>query len=201
MSGKHVAKNQPSSFEFSNENKIKIDEILKKYPDNKKKSAVMPLLYIAQRQNNNWIPLAAIQLIADMLETAYIKVYEVATFYTMYNLAPVGKYFVQVCTTTPCMIRGSGKVVEMCKKHISEKQGHVNKELDSSWIEVECLGACVNAPMVQINEDYYEDLNAEKAEKIFNSFKEGTLPKIGSQSGRRGSEPIQNRTALLNKNA
>ena len=201
MSGKHVAKNQPSSFEFSNENKIKIDEILKKYPDNKKKSAVMPLLYIAQRQNNNWIPLAAIQLIADMLETAYIKVYEVATFYTMYNLAPVGKYFVQVCTTTPCMIRGSGKVVEMCKKHISEKQGHVNKELDSSWIEVECLGACVNAPMVQINEDYYEDLNAEKAEKIFNSFKEGTLPKIGSQSGRRGSEPIQNRTTLLNKNA
>jgi NADH-quinone oxidoreductase E subunit len=201
MSGKHVAKNQPSSFEFSNENKIKIDEILKKYPDNKKKSAVMPLLYIAQRQNNNWIPLAAIQLIADMLEVAYIKVYEVATFYTMYNLAPVGKYFVQVCTTTPCMIRGSGKVVEMCKKHISEKQGHVNKELDSSWIEVECLGACVNAPMVQINEDYYEDLNAEKAEKIFNSFKEGTLPKIGSQSGRRGSEPIQNRTTLLNKNA
>ena len=201
MSGKHVAKNQPSSFEFSSENKIKIDEILKKYPDSKKKSAVMPLLYIAQRQNNNWIPLAAIQLIADMLETAYIKVYEVATFYTMYNLAPVGKYFVQVCTTTPCMIRGSGKVVEMCKKHISEKQGHINKELDSSWIEVECLGACVNAPMVQINEDYYEDLNAEKAEKIFNSFKEGTLPKIGSQSGRRGSEPIQNRTALLNKNA
>ena len=201
MSGKHVAKNQPSNFEFSNENKIKIDEILKKYPDSKKKSAVMPLLYIAQRQNNNWIPLAAIQLIADMLETAYIKVYEVATFYTMYNLAPVGKYFVQVCTTTPCMIRGSGKVVEMCKKHISEKQGHVNKELDSSWIEVECLGACVNAPMVQINEDYYEDLNAEKAEKIFNSFKEGTLPKIGSQSGRRGSEPIQNRTTLLNKNA
>ena len=201
MSGKHVAKNQPSSFEFSSENKIKIDEILKKYPDSKKKSAVMPLLYIAQRQNNNWIPLAAIQLIADMLDTAYIKVYEVATFYTMYNLAPVGKYFVQVCTTTPCMIRGSGKVVEMCKKHISEKQGHINKELDSSWIEVECLGACVNAPMVQINEDYYEDLNAEKAEKIFNSFKEGTLPKIGSQSGRRGSEPIQNRTALLNKNA
>ena len=201
MSGKHVAKNQPSSFEFSNENKIKIDEILKKYPDSKKKSAVMPLLYIAQRQNNNWIPLAAIQLIADMLEVAYIKVYEVATFYTMYNLAPVGKYFVQVCTTTPCMIRGSGKVVEMCKKHIHEKQGYLNNELDSSWIEVECLGACVNAPMVQINDDYYEDLNAEKAEKIFNSFKEGTLPKIGSQSGRKGSEPIQNRTTLLNKNA
>ena len=114
MSGKHVAKNQPSSFAFTDENKKKIEEVLKKYPENKKKSAVMPLLYIAQRQNNNWIPLAAIQLIADMLGITYIKVYEVATFYTMYNLAPVGKYFVQVCTTTPCMIRGSGKVVEVC---------------------------------------------------------------------------------------
>ncbi|MEL0177637.1 MAG: NADH-quinone oxidoreductase subunit NuoE, partial [Pelagibacteraceae bacterium] len=170
MSGKHIAKNQPSSFTFTDENKNKIEEILKKYPENKKKSAVMPLLYIAQRQNGNWIPLAAIQLIADILEVAYIKVYEVATFYTMYNLAPVGKYFVQVCTTTPCMIRGSGKVVEMCKKHISEKQGQLNKEIDSSWIEVECLGACVNAPMIQINDNYFEDLNAEKAEAIIKGF-------------------------------
>ena len=201
MSGKHVAKNQPSSFAFTDENKKKIEEVLKKYPESKKKSAVMPLLYIAQRQNNNWIPLAAIQLIADMLGITYIKVYEVATFYTMYNLAPVGKYFVQVCTTTPCMIRGSGKVVEVCKKHISEKQGHLNKELDSSWIEVECLGACVNAPMVQINDDYFEDLNADKVEAIIKGFKEGKLPNIGSQSGRKGSEPIQNRTTLLNKNA
>ena len=201
MSLKRPAKDQPDQFEFSSSSLEAANSIVVKYPKSKQQSAVMALLYIAQRQNNNWIPLAAIQLIADMLETAYIKVYEVATFYTMYNLAPVGKYFVQVCTTTPCMIRGSGKVVEMCKKHISEKQGHVNKDLDSSWIEVECLGACVNAPMVQINEDYYEDLNAEKAEKIFNSFKEGTLPKIGSQSGRRGSEPIQNRTTLLDKNA
>jgi len=201
MSGKHVAKNQPPSFAFTDENKKKIEEVLKKYPESKKKSAVMPLLYIAQKQNNNWIPLAAIQLIADMLGITYIKVYEVATFYTMYNLAPVGKYFVQVCTTTPCMIRGSGKVVEVCKKHISEKQGHLNNELDSSWIEVECLGACVNAPMVQINDDYFEDLNAEKAEAIIKGFKEGKLPNIGSQSGRKGSEPIQNRTTLLNKNA
>ena len=201
MSGKHIAKNQPSSFTFTDENKNKIEEILIKYPENKKKSAVMPLLYIAQRQNSNWIPLAAIQLIADILEVAYIKVYEVATFYTMYNLAPVGKYFVQVCTTTPCMIRGSGKVVEMCKKHISEKQGQLNKELDSSWIEVECLGACVNAPMIQINDNYFEDLNAEKAETIFKGFKEGKLPNTGSQTGRKGSEPIQNRTTLLNKNA
>ena len=201
MSGKYVAKNQPKDFEFSKENKVKIDEIFKKYPLDKKKSAVMPLLYLAQEQNNNWIPLPAIQLIADMLEIAYIKVYEVATFYTMYNLAPVGKYFVQVCTTTPCMIRGSGKVVSMCKKYISGKQGHVNEDLDSSWIEVECLGACVNAPMVQINENYYEDLNEKKAEEIFKSFKEDKLPDYGSQIGRKGSEPTQNRKALLNKNA
>ena len=200
MSGKHIAKNQPPSFIFSEENKEKIKDILKKYPDTKKKSAVMPLLYLAQRQNNNWIPLAAIQLIATMLNTTYIKVYEVATFYTMYNLAPVGKYFVQVCTTTPCMIRGSGKIVETCKKIISEKPGYINKDNDSSWIEVECLGACVNAPMIQINNDYYEDLTPEKAEIIFKGFKEGRLPNIGSQSGRKGSEPIEKRTTLL-KNA
>ena len=149
---------------------------------------------------NNWIPLAAIELIASMLNTTYIKVYEVATFYTMYNLAPVGKYFVQVCTTTPCMIRGSGKIVEACKKIISKKPGYINEDLDSSWIEVECLGACVNAPLVQINKDYYEDLTPKKAETIFKGFKEGQLPKIGSQSGRKGSEPIEKRTTLL-KNA
>ena len=200
MSGKHIAKNQPSSFIFSKENKEKINDIFKKYPDTKKKSAIMPLLYLAQKQNNNWIPLAAIELIASMLNTTYIKVYEVATFYSMYNLAPVGKYFVQVCTTTPCMIRGSGKIVEVCKKIISKKPGYINEDLDSSWIEVECLGACVNAPMVQINKDYYEDLTPEKAETIFNGFKDGRLPSIGSQSGRKGSEPIEKRTTLL-KNA
>ena len=200
MSGKHIAKNQPSSFIFSQENKEKIKDILKKYPDTKKKSAVMPLLYLAQKQNNNWIPLAAIELIASMLNTTYIKVYEVATFYTMYNLAPVGKYFVQVCTTTPCMIRGSGKIIETCKKIISKKPGYIKEDIDSSWIEVECLGACVNAPMVQINNDYYEDLTPEKAEIIFKGFKEGRLPNIGSQSGRKGSEPIEKRTTLL-KNA
>ena len=200
MSGKHIAKNQPSSFIFSKENKEKINDIFKKYPDTKKKSAIMPLLYLAQKQNNNWIPLAAIELIASMLNTTYIKVYEVATFYSMYNLAPVGKYFVQVCTTTPCMIRGSGKIVEKCKKIISKKPGYINEDLDSSWIEVECLGACVNAPMVQINNDYYEDLTSEKAEIIFKGFKEGRLPNTGPQSGRRGSEPIEKRTTLL-KNA
>jgi NADH-quinone oxidoreductase E subunit len=201
MSGKHIAKNQPVSFSFSDENKKKIESILKKYPSNKKKSAVMPLLYLAQRQNENWIPLAAIQKIADLLEITYIKVFEVATFYTMYNLAPVGKYFIQVCTTTPCMIRGSGKIVEMCKKHISSEPGHLSNDKKSSWIEVECLGACVNAPMIQINDDYYEDLDEKKTEQIFLELKNDKLPKIGSQKGRKGSEPISNRTTLIEKNA
>lgn len=197
MSGKHVAKNQPKNFIFSSENIKKMKEILGKYPETRKKSAVMPLLYLAQKQNEGWIPLVAIQYIADQLDVPYIKVYEVATFYTMYNLAPVGKYFVQVCTTTPCAIRGSGKIVEMCKKYISEKEGHLSNDEKSSWIEVECLGACVNAPMIQINEDYYEDLDADTAEKIFKSFKDDNLPKFGSQKGRKGSEPIKQRLTLL----
>jgi len=197
MSGKHVAKNQPKTFTFSSENTKKMKEILSKYPETRKKSAVMPLLYLAQKQNEGWIPLVAIQYIADQLDIPYIKVYEVATFYTMYNLAPVGKYFVQVCTTTPCAIRGSGKIIEMCKKHISEKEGHLSSDKKSSWIEVECLGACVNAPMIQINDDYYEDLDADSAEKIFKSFKDDNLPKFGSQKGRKGSEPIKQRLTLL----
>lgn len=197
MSGKHVAKNQPKTFIFSSENIKKMKEILSKYPKTKKKSAVMPLLYLAQKQNEGWIPLVAIQYIADQLDVPYIKVYEVATFYTMYKLAPVGKYFVQVCTTTPCAIRGSGKIIEMCKKYISERESHLSNDEKSSWIEVECLGACVNAPMIQINEDYYEDLDADSAEKIFKSFKDDSLPKFGSQKGRKGSEPIKQRLTLL----
>ena len=153
-----------TSFIFSSENLKTKDVILKKYPEVRKKSAVMPLLNLAQKQNDGWISLAAVQYIADLLEVPYIKVYEVATFYTMYNLAPVGKYFVQVCTTTPCAIRGSGKIVEACKKYISSNEGHLSEDKKSSWIEVECLGACVNAPMIQINEDYYEDLDAISAE-------------------------------------
>ena len=197
MSGKHISHDQPKTFKFSDENLKRKDEILKKYPENRKKSAIMPLLYLAQRQHHGWIPLVAIQYIADMLEVPYIKVYEVATFYTMYNLAPVGKYFVQVCTTTPCAIRGSGKIVEMCKKHISLKEGHLSEDKKSSWIEVECLGACVNAPMIQINDDYYEDLDEHSAKKIFQSFNDDSLPSIGSQKGRKGSEPIKDRLTLI----
>jgi NADH-quinone oxidoreductase E subunit len=198
MSGKHVAKDQPTSFEFNTTNQKRIEEILKKYPPERKKSAVMPLLDLAQRQHNNWIPNAAIKKIGEILGVPYIKVYEVATFYTMYNLAPVGKYFVQVCTTSPCMIRGSGKIVNLCKKYISEKEGKLSEDKKSSWIEVECLGACVSAPMMQINDDFYEDLTEETATKIFEGIKNDKLPKPGSQKGRIGFEPNKRLTLVKN---
>ena len=198
MSGKHVAKDQPTSFEFNTTNQKRIEEILKKYPPERKKSAVMPLLDLAQRQHNNWIPNAAIKKIGEILGVPYIKVYEVATFYTMYNLAPVGKYFVQVCTTSPCMIRGSGKIVNLCKKYISEKEGKLSEDKNSSWIEVECLGACVSAPMMQINDDFYEDLTEETATKIFEGIKNDKLTKPGSQKGRIGFEPNKRLTLVKN---
>jgi NADH-quinone oxidoreductase E subunit len=198
MSGKHVAKDQPATFEFNAANEKRIQEILKKYPPERKKSAVMPLLDLAQRQHDNWIPNAAIKKIGEILEVPYIKIYEVATFYTMYNLAPVGKYFVQVCTTSPCMIRGSGKIVNLCKKHISEKEGKLSDDQKASWIEVECLGACVSAPMMQINDDFYEDLTEETANKIFEGIKIDKLPKPGSQKGRVGFEPNKRLTLVKN---
>ena len=153
MSIKKVHGDQPKLFKFSAENLKKAEEILKRYPKQNKKSAVMPLLYLAQRQNENWIPLAAMKYIAKILDMPYIKVYEVATFYSMYNLAPVGKYFIQVCTTTPCMIRGANKLVEACKEKISENESELSNDKSCSWMEVECLGACVNATMMKINDD------------------------------------------------
>ena len=164
MSLKKVHDNQPKDFTFSNENLKKAEEILKRYPKKNKKSAVMPFLYLAQKQNDNWIPLAAMKYIANYLSMPYISVYEVATFYTMYNLAPVGRHFIQVCTTTPCLIRGADKIVQLCKEKIAPKENEISKNGSCSWMEVECLGACVSAPMIQINDDYYEDLD-EKSTK------------------------------------
>ena len=149
MSLKKVNSEQPKTFEFSEKFKSIAHEILKKYPEKNKKSAVMPFLYLAQKQNNNWIPLAAIKYISKYLSMPYINVYEVATFYSMFNLSPVGKYFIQVCTTTPCLIRGADKLVKVCKEKISEKENKVSKNGECSWTEVECLGACVNAPMMR----------------------------------------------------
>ncbi len=202
MSIKKISKNQPENFKFTKKSLDNANKIISNYPDDKKQSAVMALLYIAQRQNNNWIPLSAMKYIAKFLDMPYVKVYEVATFYTMYNLAPVGEYFFQVCTTTPCMIRGAYNLVEVCKKKISENENEISKDGKSSWLEVECLGACVNAPMIQINDDYYEDLNEEKLEKIINKIVNNEKPEPGSYRGRKSTEPENNRKTLLgNKNA
>ena len=202
MSLKKISKEQPKIFKFNEKSLKAVEKAISNYPKNKQKSAVMPLLYIAQKQNNNWIPLAAMKLIAKTLNMPYIKVYEVASFYTMYNLAPVGEYFFQVCTTTPCMIRGAYKLVDVCKKRISENESEISKDGKSSWLEVECLGACVNAPMVQINEDYFEDLDSEKFEKIIEKISNNEKPNPGSYRGRISSEPENIRKTLLdNKNA
>ena len=202
MSVKKVCKDQPDTFEFDNKNLEKAKKILKNYPNGKQQSAVMPLLYLVQEQNENWIPLAAMKYIGKFLQIPYIKVYEVATFYSMFNLSPVGKYFVQVCTTTPCMIRGAYKIVEACKEKISKNQNEISEDKLCSWTEVECLGACINAPMMQINNDYYEDLDKDKTLKIFDQISNGELPKSGSYRGRLNSEPENNRKTLLDiKNA
>ena len=202
MSLRKPAKEQPVKFEFTSESLNAAKKIISIYPDGKQQSAVMALLYIAQKQNSNWIPLAAMKYIGKFLDMPYIKVYEVATFYTMYNLSPVGKHFIQVCTTTPCMIRGANKLVEACKEKISKNENELSKDLSCSWMEVECLGACVNAPMMQINNDYYEDLDKEKTLKILDEILSGNLPKPGSYRGRINNEPENNRKTLMDlKNA
>ena len=198
MSLKKISKTQPQTFEFSKENLQQVQNEIKKYPKNRKASAVLALLYLVQKQNDNWIPLSAIKYVGGLLEIPYIKVYEVATFYSMFNLSPVGKYFVQVCTTTPCMIRGAKKIVDICKKHISVNQHELSNNKLCSWTEVECLGACVNAPMMQINEDYFEDLNEEKTEEIIDMILNDKSPKSGSYKNRKSSEPESGRTTLIN---
>ena len=202
MSIKKISKNQPDNFEFNSKNIEISKKIIANYPEGKQQSAVMALLYLAQRQNNNWIPLSAMKYIARYLAMPYIKVYEVATFYSMYNLAPVGDYFFQVCTTTPCMLRGAYNLVDVCKKKISENENEISKDGKISWMEVECLGACVNAPMLQINDDYFEDLDEIKFEKIIDNIKQDLKIKPGSYKGRKSSEPQVNRITLMeNKNA
>ena len=202
MSVKKISKEQPENFEFTSTSLETANKIIKKYPKGRQQSAVMALLYLVQSQNNNWIPLAAMKYIAKFLDMPYIKVYEVATFYTMYNLSPVGNHFIQVCTTTPCMIRGAYKLVEACKEKISPNEKELSKDKTCSWMEVECLGACVNAPIIQINNDYYEDLDKKKTLKIIDQILNGESPKPGSYRGRLNSEPENNRKTLMDiKNA
>jgi len=194
MSLKKVHDKQPKEFKFSEENTKKIKEILKRYPVKNKKSAVMPLLYLAQRQNQNWIPLAAIKYIAKFLSIPYISVYEVATFYTMYNLAPVGKHFVQICTTTPCLIRGANKIVKICKEKISPNENEISENGNCSWMEVECLGSCVSAPMIQVNDDYYEDLDEKSTSNIIDSLIKDKPLQPGSYRGRKNTAPEKQKT-------
>ena len=184
--------NIKDDFEFSKENLKTISEVLKKYPSDQKASAVMPLLDLAMRQCKGWIPEKAMHKIGKIINVPFIRVYEVATFYSMFNLEPIGKYFIQVCTTTPCWLRGSDKIVALCKKKLSIENNETSSDGIFTLKEVECLGACVNAPMVQINDDYYEDLSEELFENVIENFKKGLPNKVGSQlPNRKGAEPIE----------
>ena len=202
MSIKKISETQPESFEFSQDNLQEAENIIKNYPKNRKASAVLALLYLVQKQHDNWIPLAAIKYVAKFLEISYIQVYEVATFYSMFNLAPVGKYFIQICTTTPCMIRGANNLLDVCKKYVAKNQNELSKNKLCSWTEVECLGSCVSAPMMQINQDYFEDLDEKKTEEIIQMLLNDNFPKPGSYRNRKNTAPEKGRTTLLEvKNA
>lgn len=180
---------QPKSFEFTKENLEKAARIIATYPKGQQQSAVMPLLDLAQRQNNNWIPRAAMDYIAEMLDMPFIKVYEVASFYMMYNKQPVGKNLVQVCRTTPCWLRGAEDITKACKEKLGINVGETTADGKFTLIEIECIGACVNAPAVQINDDYYEDLTPQSMKEVLTSLAENKKPKIGSQIGRQTSAP------------
>lgn len=178
-----------NDFKFTPENHKRAQEIISRYPPGHQAAAVIPLLDLAQRQHDNWLPLKAMNYVAEMLKMPRMRVYEVATFYTMFNRAPVGKHFVQVCTTTPCQLRGSDEVYELCKEL-------TKGDSDFKVVEVECLGACVNAPMMQINDDYYEDLTLDNVKDIIQKLKAGKKPKVGPYSGRYTCEPKDGLTSL-----
>jgi NADH-quinone oxidoreductase subunit E len=186
---------QPKDFAFTPANVEWAQKQIAKYPAGRQQSAVIPLLWRAQEQNGGWLPEAAIRYVADMLGMAYIRVYEIATFYTMFNLAPVGRYYVQVCGTTPCWLRGADGIKDTCRKLIGEP-GHVTPDGMFSWTEVECLGACVNAPMVLIGSDTYEDLTAKSFEKVLDEIAAGRKPKPGPQIDRQLSAPVGGPTTL-----
>ncbi|WP_119268984.1 NADH-quinone oxidoreductase subunit NuoE [Taklimakanibacter deserti] len=200
MSVRRLDPVQPESFAFTPANLIWAKEAIRKYPEGKQASAVIPLLWRAQEQNEGWVSRPAMEYVADMLGMSFIRVYEVATFYTMFQLSPVGrKAHVQVCGTTPCMLRGSEELMKVCRHRISPEQHHLSADGDFSWEEVECLGACVNAPMVQIWSDTYEDLTPETFEKVLDFYANGKRPKPGPQNGRQFSAPEGELTSLTDK--
>ena len=187
---------QPASFAFTAENLVKAKAHIAKYPPGRQASAVLPLLDLAQRQHDNWLPRAAMDCVADMLGMAHIRVYEVATFYSMFNLRPVGKHFFQICTTTPCWLRGSSEVVEACEKRLGITIGETTPDGQFSLTEVECLGACVNAPIIQVNDDFYEDLDGPTTERLIDALKRGETPPPGSARQRQTSAPEGGPTTL-----
>jgi NADH-quinone oxidoreductase subunit E len=189
---------QPKGFSFSQGNLAWAKQQLTKYPDGRQASAIIPLLWRAQEQSGGWLPEAAIRHVSEFLGMAHIRGLEVATFYTMFNLEPVGKFHVQFCGTTPCRLRGADDIEKVCRKRIGEP-GHVTKDGKFSWVEVECLGACVNAPMVQINADYYEDLTPESFGKVLDQFAAGKTPKPGPQVDRQLSAPVGGPQTLTDK--
>ncbi len=187
---------ETSAFGFSAENKERLDRIIGRYPAGRENSAVIPALDLAQRQNGGWLSKAAIEHVATYLSMPKIRVLEVATFYSMFNLKPVGRHFVQVCRTTPCWLRGSDELAETAKAVAGCGLGESSDDGMFTVVEVECLGACCNAPMVQINDDYYEDLTAETFRALLEALKRGETPKPGPQNGRKGSEPVGEWTSL-----
>jgi len=191
-----IADDQPEEFAFSEENEAEIKRIVAKYPKGRQASAVMPLLDLAQRQHNNWIPMKAIELIAQKLDMAEIRVLEVATFYTMFNLKPVGKYFLQACTTTPCWLRGSDEMMRAIKDRYNISSGQTSACGRFSLLEVECLGACVNAPILQVNDDFYEDLDYQTTNELLDSLEADEPLPVGSVLGRSGSEAVGGATTL-----
>tara|TARA_B100000768_G_scaffold133312_1_gene124081 strand:+ start:238 stop:825 length:588 start_codon:yes stop_codon:yes gene_type:complete len=187
MTVKRLDINQPKSFSFNEEDLNLINETIQNYPESRKQSAVVPSLYIAQKRAGGWLPEQAILKVAEMLDMPKMRVLEIASFYSMFNLKPTGEHFIQVCGTTPCWLRGSDQIKKACQDLVG-KEGEVSKD-NISWLEVECLGACVNAPAVQVNEDYYEDLNYENMTDLINNIKANKNIKVGSQVGRVSSEP------------
>jgi len=185
------------SFAFTPENKALADKFIAKYPAGRQASAVLPLLDLAQRQMGGWLPRAAMDHVAETLEMAPIRVYEVATFYSMFNLKPVGRHLIQICRTTPCWLRGADQLTEACKAKLGIGLKETTADGKFTLTEVECLGACANAPMVQINDDCYEDLDAAKMESLLEALARGEKPKAGSQIGRQGSAPEGGPTTLL----
>ncbi len=199
MAVRRLAPDQPTEdFQFSEDNLAWAKEQLKKYPKDRQQSAVTPFLWRAQKQNG-WVSEPVIRYVGEFLDMPYIRVYEVATFYTMFNLQPVGEHLVQVCTTTPCWLRGSDDIVKVCKRKIAEKQFEVSKDGKFSWMEVECLGACSNAPMAQINDHYFEDLDDMAMEALLDKLAKGEDVKRGSQKGRTSSEPYGEPTSLTDE--